>query len=219
MTANPASDEPANIALCPRCQTPLTSDEELACPSCGALIHSAELERLSAEARWQEQFNPSVAINLWQRCLALLPPSSRQYAVIENEIARLRQMPIQKLPVNEPGAATVVASGADGSTLDVAGGRIMAPGRMPVGKRVTAMVRPHRMRLTTDAQTPGAAMNRLDARVQKTVFAGEIIQYTVEAAGSNLMVDSHTSSAHGSRPLDAAAAVEWDVADTLVFEL
>jgi putative spermidine/putrescine transport system ATP-binding protein len=116
-------------------------------------------------------------------------------------------------------AATVVVSGADDSTLDVAGRSIMAPGRMPVGQQVTAMVRPHRMRLTTGAQAPRPGINRLDARIEKTVFAGEIIQYTVEAAGSMLMVDSHTSSSPSGRLPDAPAVVEWDVADTLVFEL
>ena len=102
--------------------------------------------------------------------------------------------------------------------LDVGGRRIMAPSRMAVGTRVTAMIRPHRIRLTTGSHTPRKGVNALDARIQKTVFAGEIIQYSVEAAGSSLMVDSHTSSAQGDRPLNEIATVEWDVADTLVFE-
>jgi Zn-dependent protease len=110
MTANPLNYESGGAAVCPRCGMPLAWDDELACPSCGALVHGAELERLSAEARWQEQYNPSLAINLWQRCLALLPPDSRQYAVIENEITRLGRLPVPRLPVNEPGTAPVVAN-------------------------------------------------------------------------------------------------------------
>ena len=115
-------------------------------------------------------------------------------------------------------AATVVASGAEGSMLDVGGRSIMAPSPMAVGRKVTAMIRPHRMRLTTGSHAPRKGVNALDARIQKTVFAGEIIQYSVEAAGSSLVVDSHTSSAQADRPLNEIAAVEWDVADTLVFE-
>jgi Zn-dependent protease len=110
MTANPLNYESGDAVVCPRCGMPLRSEAELACSSCGALVHAAELEHLSGEARWQEQFNPSLAINLWQRCLALLPPSSRQHAVIENEIARLEQLPAPRLPVSEPGTAPVVAS-------------------------------------------------------------------------------------------------------------
>ena len=99
-----------SVKLCPRCGVPLRSDDDLACPSCGALAHSDQLGQLASEARWQEQYNPAVAIGLWQRCLMLLPQGSRQYAVIENEIARLRQTPMPAAAVPEPGALPIVAS-------------------------------------------------------------------------------------------------------------
>jgi Zn-dependent protease len=88
----------------------LPPEDELACPSCGALVHSAELDQLASEARWQEQFNPKVAIALWERCLTLLPAGSRQYAVIENEIARLGQMPTPGSLIEEPGRAPAAVS-------------------------------------------------------------------------------------------------------------
>jgi Zn-dependent protease len=74
------------------------------------LIHGPELERLSAEARWQEQYNPAVAIGLWEHCLQLLPQESRQYAAIVNEIARLRRAPMPTSAVQEPGARPAVVS-------------------------------------------------------------------------------------------------------------
>jgi len=99
-----------SVTVCQRCGVALPSNDELACPSCGALVHSAELDQLASEARWQEQFNPKVAIALWERCLVLLPAGSRQYAVIENEIARLGQMPMPGSLIEEPGRAPVATS-------------------------------------------------------------------------------------------------------------
>ena len=99
-----------SAAVCPRCGRPLASDAELACPSCGALIHGAELEKLSAEARWKEQYDPAVAIQLWEQCLQLLPPSSRQYAAVAGEIERLREMPAPAAQSQEPGALPTVVS-------------------------------------------------------------------------------------------------------------
>jgi len=104
------SAEIMSTAVCPRCGRPLASDAELACPSCGALIHAEVLQRLSAEARWKEQYDLTVAIQLWQQCLQLLPQSSRQYAAIEAEIARLRKMPALAAEAQEPGALPTVAS-------------------------------------------------------------------------------------------------------------
>jgi Zn-dependent protease len=96
--------------VCPRCGHPLPAGGELACPACGALIHGTALERLSAEARWKEQFSAAEAIKLWEQCLQLLPPSSRQFAVIQQEIERLRRVPAAVIPIAEPGALPMVVS-------------------------------------------------------------------------------------------------------------
>jgi Zn-dependent protease len=79
-------------------------------PSCGALVHAEQLNRLSSEARWKEQFSPRDAIALWQQCLPLLPSASRQYAAIQGEIARLRQTPAPIAAVPEPGALPAISS-------------------------------------------------------------------------------------------------------------
>jgi Zn-dependent protease len=105
------------LTLCPRCGQALPASNLLSCPACGALIHGAELERLAAEARWQEQFNPAAAIAMWQRCLALLPPSSRQYATISAEIERLSALPAPANPVAEPGALPAVTSDSLGKGI------------------------------------------------------------------------------------------------------
>jgi len=75
---------------CPRCGNPLPSPSALVCPACGALVHSDQLNHLAAEAQWQEQYDPRKAIAIWQECLKLLPPDSRQYEVVQAQIDRLR---------------------------------------------------------------------------------------------------------------------------------
>lgn len=94
-------------AVCPRCHTPLPSPDALACPACGALVHAPRLEQLSAEASWQEQFNPPRAIAIWEEVLKLLPPESRQYAMVQAQISRLRTIPRTARLVPEPGGLPI----------------------------------------------------------------------------------------------------------------
>jgi Zn-dependent protease len=100
----------AQQLTCPQCGNPLPSPAALVCPSCGALVYSNQLNHLAAEAQWQEQFNPAQAIALWQECLKLLPPDSRQHALIQTQIDRLRtaaQSSAQPQPI-EPGALPTI---------------------------------------------------------------------------------------------------------------
>jgi Zn-dependent protease len=80
----------------------------LACPRCGALVHASALTQLSAEAKWQEQYDPARAIAAWEKCLQLLPPDSKQYITVQAEIDRLRVAPPMQLAAPEPGALRVV---------------------------------------------------------------------------------------------------------------
>jgi len=91
-------------AVCPRCHTPLPSGDALVCPACGALVYAATLDRIAAEARWQEQYDIAKAIALWQQALMLLPANSRQYAAIQTEIESLRTRPAPMVSHYEPGA-------------------------------------------------------------------------------------------------------------------
>jgi Zn-dependent protease len=93
-------------ANCARCGKALPASGALACAYCGALVHAAELERISAEAKWQETYNPARAIALWQACLERLPAQSRQYAIVQSEITRLQSLPHALR--EEPGALPVV---------------------------------------------------------------------------------------------------------------
>jgi Zn-dependent protease len=63
-----------------------------------------------AEARWKERYGSAAAIQLWEQCLALLPPSTRQYAVVEAEIRRLRESPIPAVVGQEPGTMPEIVS-------------------------------------------------------------------------------------------------------------
>jgi putative spermidine/putrescine transport system ATP-binding protein len=80
------------------------------------------------------------------------------------------------------------------------------------------MIRPHRIRLATRSVPADGSTNQVLGRVRKVVFAGEIIQYEIEAAGTTLSVECPTTSAAGLPfvPGDHVDA-EWDVADTIAF--
>lgn len=96
--------------LCPRCQHSLPGPETLACPNCGTLLYGRKLEQLAAEARWQEQYSIKKAVVLWGQCLQLLPPDSKQAALIQQEIERLRSLPEPATVEEEPGSIPPVRS-------------------------------------------------------------------------------------------------------------
>jgi Zn-dependent protease len=89
----PASAGPATYTaearLCERCGTQVAPSLN-GCPSCGALVHAAELKRLAAEANAAEaaQDVPR-ALALWREALMLLPPSTGQYARVLGRVEQL----------------------------------------------------------------------------------------------------------------------------------
>ena len=106
----------------------------------------------------------------------------------------------------------VATSGPEGSVLEAGGERLRAARALPVGSRGIAMIRPHRVRL-------GAAEgNTLPSTVRKVTFAGDTIQYELEAAGTPFTVEQHTRSA-GSRvhAVGDAVVASWDPQDTVLF--
>jgi Zn-dependent protease len=76
---------------CPQCGAAVAPGEPV-CRQCGALVHRARLEQLSAEALRLEQVNPGLALDMWMQCLRLLPPDSRQYQMIAERIHALQAM-------------------------------------------------------------------------------------------------------------------------------
>jgi Zn-dependent protease len=77
--------------VCERCGTQI-APSLLGCPSCGALVHAAELKRLAAEAQEAEAAGDAPrALALWREALMLLPPESRQHATIVGRVEELSQ--------------------------------------------------------------------------------------------------------------------------------
>jgi putative spermidine/putrescine transport system ATP-binding protein len=107
-----------------------------------------------------------------------------------------------------------------------AGGRLVvdervalkAPQPLADGAVATAMIRPHRIRLAAGGAEASAERNQLPAQVRKIVFAGEIVQYELEAGALRLAVEAPTVSA-ASAPFAVGDTVlaSWDIADTMVF--
>ena len=79
---------PAAIA-CGRCGSQV-APSLLACPSCQALVHAAELKRLAALGEGAEGAGRTTeALQHWNDVLALLPPESAQHAAVRERVARL----------------------------------------------------------------------------------------------------------------------------------
>lgn len=73
-------------ARCRDCGTELAATLR-ACPACGALVFADELKRLALAA--EAATAPVEALELWRQAHALLPPGSRQQALIAEKITAL----------------------------------------------------------------------------------------------------------------------------------
>jgi Zn-dependent protease len=72
----------AGARVCDRCATQVAPSLN-ACPSCGALVHAAQLKHLAARANEAETANDvSGALALWREALMLLPPDSGQHTAV-----------------------------------------------------------------------------------------------------------------------------------------
>jgi putative spermidine/putrescine transport system ATP-binding protein len=115
-------------------------------------------------------------------------------------------------------AATVAAGESESSLLTAGALRFTAAAASPVGAAVTAMIRPHRIRLSAAMPASDEATNRIRARVRKIVFAGDVVQCEIAADGITLLVESPTESAAGTVPaVGDEVTASWRPADTLVF--
>jgi predicted RNA-binding Zn-ribbon protein involved in translation (DUF1610 family) len=76
----------------------------LACPSCGTLVHAAELTRLAGMAQEAErQGDVTAALTHWNSALDLLPPSAPQRPAIDARVAALRERLMSAEPAGGPG--------------------------------------------------------------------------------------------------------------------
>ncbi len=99
MQANPFT---ARAAFCPGCGCEVAGSL-LACPSCRKLMHGERLKSLAETGQAAEDSGvPATALAAWRDALALLPPESRQYALIAERIARLGREIDQKAAPEQP---------------------------------------------------------------------------------------------------------------------
>jgi Zn-dependent protease len=74
---------------CPQCGTQIGSGLK-ACPSCRWLVHGEKLRPMAGEAeRFEAEGNLAEALGKWRLVLELLPPESRQAAVIRTKVDAL----------------------------------------------------------------------------------------------------------------------------------
>ena len=86
----------------------------------------------------------------------------------------------------------------------------------PVTRHV--IIRPHRMRLSRSPRPYSENINECPPSIRRIVFAGDVMHYDADAAGTSLLVETPTSSAGrfiASRR--GTVFVHWPVSDTLVF--
>jgi Zn-dependent protease len=91
------------MVSCPQCGTQMPAGIVI-CPACNALIHRAELERLSAEAtELTNAGNLHAAREVWKKALLLLPAASRQYQGISGKISAINlKIPEKKKSDKQP---------------------------------------------------------------------------------------------------------------------
>lgn len=83
------SAEPLPVPRCAQCGADLPPSI-LACPSCRALVHAAELKRLAALADARSAaHDPSGALAAWRQAQELLPDGTRQHREVAARIAEL----------------------------------------------------------------------------------------------------------------------------------
>jgi putative spermidine/putrescine transport system ATP-binding protein len=114
--------------------------------------------------------------------------------------------------------ALVEASGPDGAVLSAGALRFRSASTLPAGARTVAMIRPHRIRVVGQGASPSQGVNAVEARIRRVTFAGELVEYEVEAGPMAFVVEQPTLPGAGR---EAAAGdvvrLEWAPADTLVF--
>jgi Zn-dependent protease len=90
------------VVTCPRCGTEVAA-ALLACPVCGWLRFSDELKRLATQAEQHQRAGALTEARVaWSTALDLLPPESRQHAVVLERIAELGRLDTTPPPQPKP---------------------------------------------------------------------------------------------------------------------
>lgn len=83
---------------------------------------------------------------------------------------------------------------------------------------VDVMIRPHRISISTEISCKSGALNTFAGVVRRMTYAGNLLQYEVEAAGLLLQVEEATLGAGRAIPPGTPVTLGWAAGDTLVFE-
>ncbi|MFC6706793.1 ABC transporter ATP-binding protein [Flexivirga alba] len=110
----------------------------------------------------------------------------------------------------------VIQSDDDHSVVDIAGiGRMPAMNEFRAVGRVTVLVRPHRIRLGVGPSGPGSDRPSIRGVVLTFSYVGDVVEYSVSAAGQTLSVQSLATSA-GPVASGEEVRLSWDVEDAVV---
>ena len=103
---------------------------------------------------------------------------------------------------------------ASGGLAQVAGITVSAPG---FEGDVDVMVRPHRMILSTGPAPADAGLHHLSGTVTRATFAGDILEYEVEAAGTLLKTEASTRGGEALLAPGTPVTLSWRPQDTFVY--
>ncbi len=106
---------------------------------------------------------------------------------------------------------------ADNGSIRTAGGTLRADTKL--SGPVTVMVRPHRITVQAgDKPQTGDSLNQISGTIARIIYAGDILQYEVLAAGTTLLVEQTTRSDGQVLQQGTTVTLAWQIADTMVFE-
>ncbi|MGU3494961.1 ABC transporter ATP-binding protein [Xanthobacteraceae bacterium A53D] len=106
-----------------------------------------------------------------------------------------------------------LAGTASGGIADVAGIKVDAPG---FNGPVEVMVRPHRLHLSTDGPVAGDAY-ALKGTVTRATFAGDILEYEVDAGGTVMKAEASTRGGETVLAPGTPVTLSWRPQDTYVY--
>jgi putative spermidine/putrescine transport system ATP-binding protein len=80
------------------------------------------------------------------------------------------------------------------------------------------MIRPHRISISAQSRAQAGVQNTLSGIVRRMTYAGNLLQYDVEAAGLTFEVEEATLGTGRALSPGTAVTLSWSAQDTLVFE-
>jgi Zn-dependent protease len=121
MAVDPALSRPALARSCPSCGSEIALSL-LTCPTCQRLVHAERLKELASQAETaQNRGELAVALSHWREALELLPPESRQYALVSDRITRLGRE-VEANPAHPTAPASKAEPGGSSDSHRFSGG-------------------------------------------------------------------------------------------------